>query len=178
MVVSFDCLCCYDTFDNVADDLLVECNAKIGHKLCKECFQSFVREELDGKNNPNLACACDTGCKSRYGERILERSLPSDLKERLDKASYHEMVAAFDDIWYVFILSVLISTSSMLRRLNPSLNDFVCSVRKGLAKVAIHRALLTEATPQHFAAFAMTWNIVLFAVSLHTQANLVKMCLR
>ena len=124
-MVSFDCLCCYDTFDNVADDLLVECNAKIGHRLCKECFQSFVLEELDGKNNPNLTCAGATECKSRYGELVLERSLPADLKKRLDKASYLEMVAAFDDIWYVYIPFNFILKNLVLRRLNASLLVFV-----------------------------------------------------
>mmetsp|Transcript_44021 Transcript_44021/g.106750 ORF Transcript_44021/g.106750 Transcript_44021/m.106750 type:complete len:130 (+) Transcript_44021:2033-2422(+) len=129
MVVSFDCLCCYDTFDNVADDLLVECNAKIGHKLCKECFRSFVQEELDGKNNPNLACAGDIECKSRYGERSLARSLPADLKKRLDKASYLEMVAAFDDIWYVSFLSGLYFLDELDATKTKSIfTAFVCSV--------------------------------------------------
>jgi hypothetical protein len=100
MVIPVVCPCCYETFENDELDQLVECDAKVGHMLCKACLQAYVREELDGKNNTVLVCCVGaSGCDGRYGELVLRKSIPSDLKERFDKVEYLEMVKKFEGVW-------------------------------------------------------------------------------
>lgn len=93
------CQCCYD--DSCANDELLECSANLGHKVCRACIQSYVSENLDGKNGSDFHCFVGKDCTCGFSEAVLAKALPEDVKESVDKATYQKSVEDVEGIWYV-----------------------------------------------------------------------------
>jgi hypothetical protein len=91
-----DCPCCYESFP---EDELFECTAKLGHKVCQTCITNYVGEEVDGKNRTDFECFVGQDCKCQFGETVLSKVLPKELKERADRAIYRKGVSEIEDLW-------------------------------------------------------------------------------
>jgi hypothetical protein len=96
----FECLCCFGEYP--AEEIKGVCNANALHYVCQGCINSYVREQVDGKQQVNFTCIVDNECKGVYPSTLLDQVLTPKLKRRTHEAVFrHEVEQSGINAWYV-----------------------------------------------------------------------------
>jgi hypothetical protein len=90
-----ECRVCYADYDATE---MHDCEADVGHFVCKLCITRHTSEQLHGKNNLEFKCIGDADCSNHYQLSFLAKILPEDLNRQVNErvfADFNEL----DGMW-------------------------------------------------------------------------------